>query len=192
MQLSQRRFWIGLIGVSLLAIFVPLFAQDAGAAAQASKGVFNWGIVFAAIGTLCATFMGGCGSAVGLCVSGEAATGALSEDPGKFGIIFPIQALPGTQGIYGLLIGFLIYTKISDASVVWDVQKGMYALMTSLPVGIACLVSGYTQGVASAAAIQLVSRKPAEFGKAIITPALIETYAVFGLLMSFMMWLQIH
>lgn len=167
-----------------------VFGQDAGASPAAGV-TFNWGLVFAAAGIMFATFMGGVGSAWGLGLSGQAASGALSEDPNKFGVIFPIQAMPGTQGIYGLLIGFLIFVKVSNPAITFTLEKGVFTLLSAFPIAVSGLVTGYWQGVAAAAAIQLVSRKPGEFGKAIISPALVETYAVFGLLMSFMMWLQI-
>lgn len=182
-------FWLvfGIVVVTITKIFgqVPDNTISSG---------FNWGVALGILGAAISTFLGGCGSAWGLGVSGQSAMGALTEDPNKFGVVFPIMALPGTQGIYGLLIGFLILTKvgvlggnIADMSI----QKGLYASIIGLPVGIACLISGYWQGAAAAAAIQLVSRKPSEFGKAIIAPALVETYAVFGLLISFLMWLKL-
>lgn len=178
--------------VVLLGASASVFAQSA--APAAAPAVTGLGLALGILGAAIATFLGGCGSAWGLGVAGQAAAGALSEDPNKFGVIFPIQALAGTQGIYGLLVGFLILTKIGvlggDASLM-TMEKGLYAVVVGLPAGVAGLISGFWQGSASAASIQLVSRKPGEFGKAIIGPALIETYAVFGLLMSFMMWLKL-
>ncbi len=187
----MKRITQAVIALVFTASAGVLFGQDGAGTATTAAVTFNWGLVFAAMGIMFATFMGGIGSAWGLGLSGQAASGALTEDPNKFGVIFPIQAMPGTQGIYGLLIGFLIFVKVSDPALVFTPEKGLFTLLTSFPIAIAGLVTGYWQGVASAAAIQLVSRKPGEFGKAIISPALVETYAVFGLLMSFMMWLQI-
>ena len=43
----------------------------------------------------------------GVGVAGESGAGVMTEDPGKFGLILLLQAIPGTQGIYGLLTGFL-------------------------------------------------------------------------------------
>ena len=58
-----------------------------------------------------AVILGGMGSAKGVGIVGEAASGVLSEDPEKFGQCLVLQALPGTQGIYGFLIGCLLYTS---------------------------------------------------------------------------------
>ena len=51
------------------------------------------------------------GSAKGVGIVGEAASGMLADDPSKFGQALLLQALPGTQGIYGLLVGFITLSK---------------------------------------------------------------------------------
>ncbi len=55
-------------------------------------------------GAALASLFAGIGSAKGVGIAGEAAAGVVSEDPNKFGQVLLLQALPGTQGIYGLLI----------------------------------------------------------------------------------------
>ena len=52
----------------------------------------------------------------------------------------------------------------------------------ALPVGLTGLLSGIYQGKASASGIHLIAERPVEMGKAIIIPAMVETYAVIGLL----------
>ena len=64
----------------------------------------NFGIVLALLGAALASFMAGIGSAIGVGMAGEAAAGVVTEDPGKFGKVLLLQLLPGTQGIYGLLV----------------------------------------------------------------------------------------
>lgn len=194
------------VKIFMISIFLitagAMFGQEAttDAAATAEKTVetaaaaTNWGLILGILGAAVATILGGIGSSYGLGYAGQAASGALSEDPDKFGVIFPIQALPGSQGIFGLLVGFLILVKIGVLGAVtgeMTTMRGIYALICALPVGVVGVVSGIWMGKACTSSIQLVSRKPSEFGKAIIAPALIETYAVFGLLMSFMMWLKL-
>ena len=46
------------------------------------------------------------GSAKGTGCAGEAGTGLLCEDPGKFGKVLILQVIPGTQGLYGLVVWF--------------------------------------------------------------------------------------
>ena len=45
--------------------------------------------------------LAGVGSGLGVGIAGQAASGVLAEDPKKFGRTLLMQALPGTQGIYG-------------------------------------------------------------------------------------------
>ena len=56
--------------------------------------------------------LAGIGSAMGVGIAGQAASAVLAEDPKKFGKTLILQALPGTQGIYGLIISFLVMQKI--------------------------------------------------------------------------------
>ena len=66
----------------------------------------------ALLGAALAVIFAGMGSARGVGMVGEAASGLLSEDPSKFGKALVLQALPGTQGIYGLITAFLIIFKM--------------------------------------------------------------------------------
>ena len=64
------------------------------------------GIVYALLGAAVAVFLAGAGSAIGVGIAGQAASGVVTEDPSKFAKVLIMQLLPGTQGIYGLLVGF--------------------------------------------------------------------------------------
>ncbi len=142
------------------------------------------GLALSLAGVAIAVFLGGMGSAWGVAIAGEAAAGVLTEDPDKFGRLLVMIALPGTQGFYGFLGGFYIMMKIgllTGAQSV-PVMAGLGLLFAALPVGITGLISGIYQGKASAASIGLIAKKPEEMGKAIIIPAMVETYAVIGLL----------
>ena len=70
----------------------------------------NLGVVLALLGAVLAALVAGIGSSVGVGMSGEAAAGAVTEDPSLFSKVLILQLLPGTQGIYGLLIGFSALT----------------------------------------------------------------------------------
>ena len=72
----------------------------------------NGGLVFAALGAALAVGLSGIGSAKGVGIVGEAATGLVTEEPEKFGKALVLQLLPGTQGLYGFVIGFLIFSKM--------------------------------------------------------------------------------
>ena len=146
----------------------------------------NLGVVFALTGAALAALMAGIGSAIGVGIAGEAAAGVITEDPNKFSKVLVLQLLPGTQGIYGLLIGFITLTQIGimggDPNV--SVAKGLLYLAACLPMAFVGLWSAMKQGKASVASIGLVAKRPEQFGKAMIFPAMVETYAILALLIS--------
>jgi V/A-type H+-transporting ATPase subunit K len=126
------------------------------------------------------------GSAKGVGIVGQASAGLLTEDPSKFGKALLLQALPGTQGIYGLITAFLIIMKIGlfGTPVDLTVAQGGYFLMASLPIAVVGYFSAIHQAKVAAAGINLIAKRPDEVGKAITASALVETYAIFALLVS--------
>ena len=62
----------------------------------------------------------------------------------------------------------------------------LLVLAACLPIGLVGLISGIYQGKTSAAAIGIVARKPEQFAKAMLFPAMVETYAILALLISFL------
>ena len=64
------------------------------------------------LGAALAVGFAGSGSAWGIGLANEAAAGIMTEDPKKFGYALVLLALPGTQGIYGLITAFLIISKM--------------------------------------------------------------------------------
>ena len=145
------------------------------------------GIVYALLGAAVAVFLAGTGSAIGVGIAGQAASGVVTEDPSKFAKVLIMQLLPGTQGIYGLLVGFITLSKVGllGGSVAdLDVKTGLLILAACLPIGIVGLLSAISQGKTAAAAIGIVGKKPDQFGKAMLFPAMVETYAILALLIS--------
>ncbi|HUW61466.1 MAG TPA: V-type ATP synthase subunit K [Candidatus Bathyarchaeia archaeon] len=128
--------------------------------------------------------MGCAGSGKGIGVASQAATGVLSEKPNLFGQILVLVALPGTQGIYGFITAILIfmYSGLINGTYMVAPNTGVALLVLGFGVGLALYTSAVWQGEASAASISLVARRAEEFGRAILFPALVETYAVIALL----------
>ena len=147
------------------------------------------GIVYALLGAAVAVLFAGAGSAIGVGIAGQAAAGVVTEDPSKFAKVLIIQRLPGTQGLYGLLVGFITLSNIGilggDIAQI-DVKTGLLILAACLPIGIVGLLSGIAQGKTAAASIGIVAKKPDQFGKAMLFPAMVETYAILALLISFL------
>ena len=72
------------------------------------------GLVFAMLGAALAAGLSGVGSAIGVGMVGRSAAGVTAEDPDKFSKLLVLQLLPGTQGIYGLLIAFMVQQRGYD------------------------------------------------------------------------------
>lgn len=146
----------------------------------------NLGIVFALLGAALAALLAGAGSARAVGLAGQAAAGVVTEDPSKFGKVLILQLLPGTQGIYGLLIAFIALSQIGvlggDSNL--SIAKGLMYLAACLPMAIVGYFSAIAQAKASVASIGIVAKKPEQFGKAMIFPAMVETYAILALLIS--------
>ena len=146
----------------------------------------NLGTIFALLGAALAVGLAGAGSARGVGVAGEAAAGVVAEDPGKFGKVMVLQLLPGTQGIYGLIIGFICMsqTGILGDYVPLSVGKGLVYLCACLPIAIAGYFSALGQGKAAVASIGVVAKKPDQVGKAMIFPIMVLALLVSILALS--------
>ena len=143
----------------------------------------NGGFIFAALGIAIAVIFSGWGSARGVGMTGEAAASLIKEQPEKFGKSLILQLLPGTQGLYGFVIGFMVYQNIDQAMPLAD---GIYMLMAALPVAFTGLTAGFAQGRVSTAAIQILAKREEQNSKGMIYSAMVETYAILGFVMSFL------
>ena len=128
----------------------------------------------ALFGAALAAILACCGSAKGVGIVGE------------FGRALLLQALPGTQGIYGFVTAFMIFVKagILSGGAELTIMQGVYLFACALPIAVVGFVSAISQGRVAAAGINLVSRRHGAIGQAITNAALVETYAIFSLLVS--------
>ena len=136
----------------------------------------------------------GCGSGMGVGIAGQAAAGVVAGDPKKFGRTLILQALPGTQGIYGVVIAFLIMVKtgfLGGAMLDLTVAQGWYYLAAGVPIGVVGFASGVGQGRAAASALQLMAKRPDQMSKGIIYTVMVETYAILAFVVSILIWLRI-
>lgn len=146
--------------------------------------VENGGNIFAMLGIAVAVIFSGMGSARGVGVTGEAATALVKEQPEKFGQSLVLQLLPGTQGLYGFVIGFLIYLQLGNGI---DFAQGLQYFVAGLPIGFVGLVSGRYQGQVSAASLQILAKRPENTSNGIIYAAMVETYAILAFVISFLL-----
>ena len=126
------------------------------------------------------------GSGRGVGLAGQAAAGVLSENPETFGKCLVLQALPGTQGIYGLLVAFLVLTKVGILGGTADITiaQGATIFAATLIMAFGGYKTAIDQGKTAVAGLNLVAKKSSEAGKAIVMTTMVETYAVLSLLAS--------
>ena len=147
------------------------------------------GFAWAVAGAMAAVMFSGVGSARGIRIAGAQAGGVLSEQPELFGKLLVLIALPGTQGFYGFICAIMIALRsgLIAGKVETTPLVGIGLFFIGLGMGIVEWQSAIFQGEASAAAINLTAKKPDEGGRAILLPALVETYAVVALLAAILM-----
>ena len=142
------------------------------------------GFIFGALGIALAVGLSGIGSAKGVGIVGEAAAGLVTEEPEKFGKALVLELLPGTQGLYGFVIGFLILNNLSTTT---TLSQGLYLFAAALPIAITGLLSAIAQGKVAASGIQILAKNPDHNTKGIILSAMVETYALLGFVISFLL-----
>lgn len=148
------------------------------------------GLAIAILGGALAAALCCAGSARGTGIAGEAGAGLLSEDPSKFAKVMILQVLPGTQGLYGFVIWFLVLSKIGLLSgniPAISVEQGLQVLGACLPIAIAGGISAPAQGRVAAGSINLLAKKPDDWFKGVMLCAIVEFYAILSLLASFLM-----
>ena len=142
------------------------------------------GYIIGIIGIAVCVLACGIGSALGLYKTGSAAAGVLGEDPKKFGKVLVLVLLPATQGIYGFIIGIIASGSIEAGM---TLSQGWGMLGAVIPMAVSGLVTGIFQGKSSANCIYAVGKQDSLGGKLIIYPAMIEFYAILGLIISIML-----
>jgi V/A-type H+-transporting ATPase subunit K len=147
------------------------------------------GLGWTIAGAMAAVMLGGMGSARGIRIAGAQASGVLSETPEMFGKLLVLIALPGTQGFYGFICAIMmaLRTGIIAGKVAVTPLVGAGTFFIGVGAGVVFWLSAVYQGETSAAAINFTAKKPDEAGKAILLPALVETYAVVALLAAILM-----
>ena len=150
----------------------------------------NWGAIWATAGAVIAALLAGIGSAIGVGITGQASAGVVSENPDLSGKCLLLQLLPGTQGIYGLLIAVVIALQsglMSGDVAALTTTNGLRYLFAGLPIAFGGLLSAIYQGKVAVAGINMVAKKPTESGKGMVMAIMVETYAVLSLLISFLL-----
>ena len=133
------------------------------------------GAFFAGLAIAIAVIFSGMGSSRGVGTAGQAAAALLKEEPDKFAQALILQLLPGTQGLYGFVIGFFILLRMSAGV---SLATGLAYVFVALPVGV---VGYFTAG------LQILAKRPEHVMKGVILAAMVETYAILAFVVSFML-----
>ena len=155
------------------------------------------GPVFVLLGAALAALMAGIGSARGVGIVGETATGLITEDPEKFGKTLILQVIPGTQGFYGFITALIILSRVGLLTGDWSkfssltLSQGFLYLMAALPIAFVGYSSAISQGKTAAAGIQILAKRPDKFFNGVIYAVMVETYAVVALITSILMIVNI-
>jgi V/A-type H+/Na+-transporting ATPase subunit K len=128
------------------------------------------------------------GSSIGSGIVAKVSAGLVAKEPEKFAQVLILSALPSSQSLYGFLYGIIIMlrTGLLQGKLVEGMteQIAWQFFFSALPVGIACLVSAIVQGQVAAAGVKIVAENPDNANQGIVLAALIESFAIFGLIMS--------
>ena len=146
------------------------------------------GQVIAYIGLAICAAAGGVGSAIGLFKTGSAAAGVLTEDAKKFSKVMVLVLLPATQGIYGFVMALVGQGVAADVA---TLEQGWLVFAAAMPLAVTGLISAIYQGKTSVSCIYAVAKDEKLSGKLIMFPAMVETYAIFGLVVSLLFTLSI-
>jgi F0F1-type ATP synthase membrane subunit c/vacuolar-type H+-ATPase subunit K len=167
--MSNKGTWIfGTVAAVLLAgLASPAFAQTAAAAS-------DWGPLVAKIVLGLGLSLALSGSAMGLSVSFSALLGGGTEN---FYKLIPVALMPGSQGIYGIVVFFTNLDKF-DSDPYTVAGRGAIA-------GLVLCLSAWYQGIVCAAGIRSCLEGRNTLANALVSGAMPETYAVFGLVMTF-------
>lgn len=145
------------------------------------------GMIWALVGAACAVVISGIGSAIAVGRAGQASAGLLSKDPSKFGSVLILQLLPATQGLYGFVVGFMVLIKTGIMGTPVELSKiqGLAFFMLCLPIALVGFGSAIMQGAVAIGGINLVGKQDKMMVKAMIMAALVEIFAIFSFIISF-------
>ena len=153
----------------------------------------TWGTIIALTGAVIAALLACIGSARGVGIACEAGNAVVAEDPSKAGKALLLEALPGSQGIYGFVTAFMVLMNvgvIGGSLAQLTLAQGLYLFVSCLPIAIVGYFSAIYQGKVCATGMNILAKKPDDSIKGVTAAALVETYAIFSLLVSLLLILN--
>lgn len=151
-------------------------------------------LVWVAIAIGLAVGIPGIMSALAVGTAGVSAAEITAEQPERFGNLFVLQILPGTQGFYGFIAGILIMIGLGilggGSLPTEPANLGLLAMGASVPA----ILQGFTaygQSKVASASCGAVSKRPETFGNMVVYTVMPETYAILGFLASFLVMISV-
>ncbi len=148
--------------------------------------IVDAGTILAVTGAGLAVGLSAIGSGIGVGIAGATGAGVIAVRPEKFGRALVFQAVPQTQGMYGLLVAILILLAtgiIGGGDMAVPLPMGLAAIGAGLAVGIAGF-SAIGQGIAASAGIAATAEDDSAMGRSLIFAVIPETQAIYGLLVA--------
>ncbi|HNQ85719.1 MAG TPA: hypothetical protein PLP82_03365 [Deltaproteobacteria bacterium] len=169
--MSNRRLWMfgTAAAVLLVGLLSPAFAQTAADAGDVGPLVAK---IFMGLGVS----LGLAGSAIGLSIAFQALLGGGSEN---FFKNIAVALMPSSQGIYAIVV---LFTNLDALNSDPYTAAGKGAI-----AGLAMFFSAWYQGTVCAAGIRSILEGRNTLANALVSGAMPETYAVFALVMTFIM-----
>lgn len=150
------------------------------------------GMFLSILGAAIATIFSGIGSARGVGGAAQAAMGVLAEDSSKFGKMLVLTLLPGTQGLYGFIVSFLILVNCGVlGGAVPTFGQGFAYLGASLAIGFGGMFSAFAQGKAAVSGIAISAKDDSNFSKAMVSVTLVEIYALLSFIISLLVVISV-
>ena len=185
---------LSLFGALAVAVPTAAFAQTAGVDGIVDAVVAtsdHWALGLAFLGAGIATALPCYGSSIGVSIVGQAGSGLITEKPEMAGRVITLSVLPGSQGLYGMVVSLLFLFNFAgpllDGSVALTMADGVALFGSFIPVSIAAFASAPYQGKVCAADMHMLAKDSGLMGRVITLAALVETYALLGFLISFFM-----
>ena len=175
--------------IALIMILNAANIEELVAAGTLSEDQIFWG----AIGASVVVGITGFFSALGIGYAASAAITAMSRKEGIFGKSLVFVILPETIVIYGLLIAILIVRSFGTFGDSIPVREGD-EIVLFLSAAVLSLVSltGYMLGKLGASGIAALIKNETTFGRNIVFVVLVESIAIYGVLVSILMLQSVH
>lgn len=148
------------------------------------------GLALSLLGAGISIVGGGIGTILGTLAVGTSGASLVASKPKLFGLVLLSAALPSSQGIYGFLGSILILQGtgfLTGNAAAVSLEQGLGLLFAAFPVGLLGLFSGFGQGKVLQSGLRIIANNSSNVGQAVILGVLMESMAVFGLLITILM-----